>query len=140
VPFAIVLAVILAIIVFMVVALVKEPGPTATDVAIGYERAWDTLDFVTLWTLSGIELRDGLTKDAYLAAKRAAYSKQQGLLRLVGDVRVERVAADGRAAEVVTRLHLRDGSDVSNVVRLAHRDGTWCVVGYSLQSSEPTPS
>lgn len=136
-PFLIVILVVVAIAVFLVVALVKEPGPTATDVAVGYEQAWDRLDFVALWALSGRELRDGLSKDAYVAAKREAYAQQQGLHRLVGQVRVERTVVAGDAAEVITRLALRDGSHVENLVRLARRDGAWCVVAYSLHPAEP---
>ena len=120
----------------MVYALAKEPGPTATDVAIGYELAWDHLDFGTLWALSGPELRDGLDEDDFIAAKRAAYAQRPDLQQLAGDVRVDESTTDGATARVVTRLVLRDGSMVSNEVRLARRDDSWKVVTYTLQSTD----
>ena len=35
----------LVLLVLMWVAIANEPGPGPADVAIGYERAWDELDF-----------------------------------------------------------------------------------------------
>ena len=55
-------------------AIAREPGPGPADVAIGYERAWDELNFGLLWDLSGAELRDGMRRDQFIAAKRPAYA------------------------------------------------------------------
>lgn len=138
--FGIVLAVIVVLVLALVYALAKEPGPTPTDVAIGYELAWDRLDFATLWTLSGSELRDGLSKADFVAVKRRAYSQQQGLRRLAGDIHVDEAVVEPAAALVVTRLVLRNGSVVHNEVRLAPRSGDWKVIGYSLRAAPANAS
>src|SRR5262249_16600022 len=62
---ALVAVVIFALVVTLVVIFAREPGPTPPDIAIAYELAWDRLDFDTLWTLAGPELRDGLDKREY---------------------------------------------------------------------------
>ena len=60
----IVAVVVFGLVISVVVAYALEPGPTPTDIAVAYEEAWDRLDFGTLWTLSGSELRDGLDQRA----------------------------------------------------------------------------
>ena len=70
----IVAVVVFGLVISVVIAYALEPGPTPTDIAVAYENAWDRLDFGTLWTLSGSELRDGLDQRAYIAAKGLAYS------------------------------------------------------------------
>jgi hypothetical protein len=74
---AIVSVSVLVLIGAVVVAVAKDPGPGPEDVAIAYERAWDRLDFDTLYTLAGRELRDGLERSQYIAAKHAAYAQQR---------------------------------------------------------------
>ena len=58
----------------VVVGVAKDPGPSPTDIALGYEHAWDELDFDVVYRLSGPELHDGLAKADWVAAKRAAYA------------------------------------------------------------------
>ena len=73
-PLAIAIGVIVALLGFLLFAIAHERGPSAPDVAIGYERAWDELNFGLLWDLSGPELREGLRRDQFIAAKRQAYA------------------------------------------------------------------
>ena len=93
-PFAIAVAVILVLLVTMWVVFAKEPGPGPADVAIAYEGAWDHLDFDLLYDLSGDELRDGLRRDRFIAAKKAAYSGA-GDARLGAGDRGRRRGRDG---------------------------------------------
>ena len=67
---AIVGIVILALMLAVVVAIAKDRGPGPGDAAVAYELAWDRLDFESLFTLSGAELRDGLDRHGFVAAKR----------------------------------------------------------------------
>ena len=130
----IVIAVVLVFVLLGILwtALAKESGPAPADVALAYETAWDRLDFDLLYDLSGDELRDGLRRDQFVAAKRAAYAKHDpGYLG--ADVEVEGAVATGQTALVVTRVTTGGGS-VRNNVLLERRAPGWTVVKYSLRS------
>src|SRR5882762_11768015 len=105
-PLAIAIGVVVALIGFLFYAIAHERGPGAPDVAIGYERAWDELNFGLLWDLSGEELRDGMRRDQFIAAKRQAYANE----------------AHGRVAERIEVDTFVEGSA-----------NGWTVVGYSLR-------
>ena len=113
----------------------RDRGPGPAEVALAYEGAWDHLDFTSLWTLSGDELRDGLTRGEFVAVKREAYARQHGLERLARDVVIEGEDSDpgSAAATVHTRVELRDGGTAHNDVVLLQRAGRWVVVGYQLR-------
>lgn len=131
-PLVVALGVLGAVTGFLLYAVAREPGPTPADVAIGYEAAWDRLDFATLYDLSGPELRDGRKRDAFVAAKRAAYDRtpgQQG--RLGATITVESIVEGDEHASVLTRVTTPDGS-VRNDLALALRQRRWEVVAYSL--------
>lgn len=128
---------ILLAIVGMVVAFALEPGPPPDEVATAYELAWDRLDFATIWTLSGPELRDGLPRERFVAAKQAAYAQQSGLGNLARHVAVTDAAAGKAYALVHTRVDLRDGGSVHNELQLARRGGRWEVVSYRLRADAP---
>jgi hypothetical protein len=113
-------------------AFAKESGPAPADVALAYETAWDRLDFDLLYDLSGDELRDGLRRDQFVAAKRAAYAKHDAGY-LGAAVEVEEAVATGQTALVVTRVTTGEGS-VRNNVLLERRAPGWTVVKYSLRS------
>ena len=130
--------VVFALIVALVIAVARDPGTPADDVAVAYEEAWDRLDFEALWTLSGDELRDGMGRRDFVTAKREAYQRQPHLAQLAARVSVERVEAGKHAAVVRIRVDMRDGGVTHNEVQLAHRAGRWVVVGYSLVGSEPS--
>ncbi len=117
----------------MWIAIGREPGPAAVDVAIAYERAWDELDFNLLYDLSGPGLRDGLRRDQFIAAKRAAYARPESRTRIGADITVETSVAGNQTALVVTRV-VADGSPVRNNVMLEHTSNGWVVVGYSLRT------
>ncbi len=126
------LAVLFGLLVFMWVSIGREPGPGPGDVALAYERAWDDLDFDLLFDLSGDELRDGMRRDRFVAAKRAAYANADARVRLGADVRVETAIAGNQTALVVTEV-VANGSRVRNNVMLEKRANGWVVVGYSLR-------
>ena len=68
---------IVGLCVALVIIVSADPGPSPVDVALAYEDAWDHLDFEGLWTLSGDELRDGLGRPEFVAAKRAGHYARQ---------------------------------------------------------------
>ena len=134
---AIVAGVILALCFALVVALAADRGPGAADTAVAYELAWDRLDFDVLWSLSARELRDGLDRREFVAAKRSAYEQQRALSGLAEHVGVDDLTTTSRgdAALVTTRVELRDGTVVHNLVQLARRSSRWQVVAYRLAPS-----
>jgi hypothetical protein len=130
--FVVAMIVLFGLLVFMWVSIGREPGPGPADVAIAYEHAWDHLDFDLLFDLSGDELRDGMRRDRFVAAKRNAYENADARTRLGADVRVETSIAGHQTALVVTEVAAH-GSSVRNNVMLEKRANGWVVVGYSLR-------
>jgi hypothetical protein len=133
---AVVAFAVIALVLALVVAVGVEPGPDPGEVAVAYELAWDRLDFDALWTLSGVELRDGRSRAEFIADKHEAYEGQRALAGLASDVQLDEVMVGSELAAVRTRVLLRDGTVVRNQVQLALRDGTWKVIAYHL---EPNP-
>jgi len=137
---AIIAGAVLFLCLALVVAVARDPGPPPGEVAVAYELAWDRLDFETLWSLSGTELRDDRSKHEFVAAKRAAYDRTPGLAGLAQHVSLEDVAGGAEVAVARTRIELTDGAVVRNELQLARRDGTWQVVAYELRESSDAPS
>jgi hypothetical protein len=131
--FVIVTVGIILLVIAFGVAAATDAGPPPAEVALGYERAWDRLDFETLWSLSTPELRDRRTRKEFVAAKRAAYSEQPDLRRLTRNVAVEEATAGPHVAVVITAVELRDGSMVHDELKLVRRAGRWQVLSYSLR-------
>jgi hypothetical protein len=134
---AIVALVIFALVIAVIVLFAREPGPTPADIAIAYELAWDRLDFDTLWSLSGPELRDGLDKRDYITAKQRAYEGRQELRNLADHVDIDEANVGIGHAAVRTRVTLRDGAVVRNDVLLTKRSAAWVVTGYQLVANPP---
>lgn len=134
-PLVIALVAIFGLLVFVWIAVGKEPGPGPADVAIAYETAWNELDFDLLFELSGTELRDGLRKDRFIAAKRAAYERGDVHKRLDARVAVETSVKGHQTSLVVTRIEA-DGTIFNNVM-LERRSNGWVVVSYALRSDAP---
>jgi hypothetical protein len=138
----VVLVLIFVLLVVMWVAVAREPGPGPADVALAYERAWDELDFDLLYDLSGEELRDGMRRDRFVAAKRTAYAGAKNGSRLGANVRVETAIAGNQTALVVTSVEA-NGVGVRNNVMLERRSNGWVVVGYGLrpdtEGAPPSP-
>ena len=134
---ALVALAVFALVVSLIVAVAHDPGPSPAESALAYEDAWDRLDFATLWELSGDELRDGLDRKAFVAAKLAAYSQQPGLGQLAREVTLEDTRSAQSIAVVHTRVELRDGGTARNEVRLTKRAGRWAVVAYQLRTDAP---
>jgi hypothetical protein len=130
IAFIVAMVICFALLIFMWVSIAREPGPSPADVAIAYERAWDDLDFSLLFDLSGDELRDGLRRDDFIAAKRAAYQGKSG--RLGAHVAIDTSVVGHQTALVVTRVEA-DGGSVRNNVMLEHTSNGWKVVAYSLR-------
>ena len=119
-----------------VVIYAKDPGPLPVDIAIAYELAWDRFDFDALWTLSGPNLRDGLDKKQFVAAKASAYTDRSELAHLAGQVDVEVAESVGDVSVIRTRLTLRDGSVIHNEVSLLRNAFGWSVTGYVLAGTD----
>lgn len=134
---AVVLVLIAGLIAGFLAAVALDRGPSVGDLAVAYERAWDRLDFATLWAVSGPDLRDGLTRRQFIAAKRAAYSTGDHPVGLVARTSLDDVAVAGEVAVALTRLDLRDGAEVRNEVRMERRMGRWEVTGYRLRDGVP---
>ncbi len=132
---AVTAALVIMLCVALVIAFARDPGLPPGEVALGYEYAWDRLDFETLWSLSGPELRDGRSRPDFVADKRAAYARRPELGGLARDVALEEVVTGSDAAVVRTRLELRDDSVVRSELRLERRGGQWLVVGYELRAA-----
>jgi hypothetical protein len=142
VALVIALIVVALLLLFMWISVGREPGPGPSDVAIAYERAWAELDFDLLYDLSGAELRDGLRRDQFLAAKRAAYARAEQSARIGARIGVETSVAGNQTALVVTKV-VADGGAVRNNVMLDHTSNGWVVIGYSLRpetEAAPPPS
>ena len=133
--FVVVLVLVIALAVAVIVGVAKDPGPVPIEIALGYEHAWQVLDFDVIYRLSGPEMHDGLRKADWIAAKRAAYANGSAIGHLVEEIAAEAELRKGDAAVVTTRLTLRDGSVVHNEVRLLRRSKAWDVVAY-----EPLPA
>lgn len=129
------LVVIFGLLIFMWISVGREPGPSAADVAIAYERAWDDLDFKLLYELSGEEMRDGMRRDRFVAAKKAAYANVGTRNRLDAGISVEASVAGHQTALIVTRVE-HGGDAIKNNVVLEKRSNGWVVVGYSLRPDE----
>jgi hypothetical protein len=136
VPLVIALVIVGLLLLFMWISVGREPGPGPSDVAIAYERAWDELDFDLLYDLSGAELRDGLRRDQFVAAKRKAYAGSQHR-RIGAKVTIETSVAGNQTALVVTKV-AADGGAVRNNVMLDHTANGWVVIGYSLRPENET--
>jgi hypothetical protein len=136
---AIVAVVIFLLVITLVVIFAREPGPTPTDIAISYELAWDRLDFDTLWALSGPDLRDGLDKRDYVAAKKRAYEGRHELRNLADHVDIDEANVGIGHAAIRTCVTLRDGAVVRNDVVLTKRSAAWVVTGYQLVANPPQP-
>ncbi len=135
---AVVGVVIAGLLLALVVAVARDHGPVPADVAFGYELAWDHFDFASLWELSGDELRDGLGRKEFVAAKTAAYAGRGGLGHLTRNIAVEDANVRATAALVRTRVDLHDGDSAHNEIHLARRAGRWVVVEYRLRSEAPS--
>jgi hypothetical protein len=130
-PLAIAIGIVGVLLLFLFVALARDQGPAAADVAIAYEKAWDHLDFSMLYDLSGSELRDGMRREPFIAAKRAAYGNHDRS-RMGAQIEVDTAVTGRETALVVTRVE-HGGTSVRNNVLLERRSGTWVVVGYNLR-------
>jgi hypothetical protein len=132
VPLVIALVIIAGLLLFMWISVGREPGPGPSDVAIAYERAWAELDFGLLYDLSGAQLRDGLRRDQFIAAKRSAYARAEHGSPIGARIGVETSVAGNQTALVVTKV-VADGGAVRNNVMLDHTSNGWLVIGYSFR-------
>lgn len=128
--FAVVIVLLAALVVAVIVAVAKDPGPAPIEIALGYEHALDTRDFDVLYRMSGPELRDGLTKADWVAARSAVHRSGAPGRERVDEVAADAERTEGDASVVTTRLTLHDGRVVHNEVRMLRRSRAWTVVAY----------
>lgn len=128
-PAVVVAVLVVGLGVAVLVALALD-RPDPAETAVAYERAWDRLDFDMVWRLSALELRDGRSRDEFVAAKGARYGERADLAGLVERVTVEAQRTAGRLAVVRTRLELEGGRVFRNQLRLRRESGRWSVVSY----------
>ncbi len=131
-PLVVALGLVAVLAIVMLVFVGNERGVQPADVAVAYEQAWQRGDYSTLYDLSAKELRDGLARNAFVAAKRASDAKVdrpfgEAALPVVIDEVVH--ATDG--ALVVTRLTGPD-PQLRHRVLCERRHGRWQVVAYNL--------
>jgi hypothetical protein len=118
---------------FFLYALAVQRTNAPEDVAIAYELAWDRLDFERLWELSGEGLRDGRTREAFLADKRSAYADAApGITNLVRRATVESLEIEKAHAIARTELDLADDTMFRNELYLKRHGGNWKVEVYRL--------
>ncbi|MCZ7530611.1 MAG: hypothetical protein M5U31_09870 [Acidimicrobiia bacterium] len=130
-PFVVALVALGILLLLLVIRFATESGPTPEEVALAYEEAWDRFDFASVWELSGMEIRDGRSRNEFVAAKRAAFADRPSLDRLTGRVLVEDVVIESQRANVRTSLGLDDGSPTGSDITMERRDGRWQVVAYT---------
>ncbi len=130
---------VFGVVVATIVLFARDGGPQPADIAVAYELAWDRLDFDTLWTLSGDELRDGLDRHRYLAAKAAAYAGRSDLGHVAARVDVDEAQIGMGHALVRTSVTLHNGAVVHNDVALTKRSSAWVVTGYELVAPPTQP-
>lgn len=126
------LSIIVALLFFMWIAIGKEPGPSPADVAIAYERAYDEHDFTLLFDLSGDEMRDGLRRERFVNAKRAALGDRVVSKHERASITVDTMIAGHQTALVVTNV-TSGAHHVRNNVLLEKTANGWVVVGYTLR-------
>lgn len=131
-PLLVALLVVVGLLFVLWIAFAKDPGPAPADVAIAYERAWDLLDFDLLYDLSGPQLRDGMRRDEFVAAKRAAYERSGHRAPVGAHVSVDETVAANETAVVVTRVTTGEGSICNDVVLEKTANG-WVVVRYAIR-------
>jgi hypothetical protein len=134
IAFFVVAGLVAALVVAVGTAIARDTGPPPAEVALGYELAWDRLDFDVLWTLSTEELRDGRKRQEFVESKRAAYRDHPALRRLARHVSIESSTAGPHVAVVVTAVELHDGSMVRDELKLVRRGGRWLVLTYGLRA------
>jgi hypothetical protein len=135
------LVIIVALLLFMWISIGREPGPSSADVAIAYERAYDDHDFDLLYELSGEEMRDGMRRERFVKAKRAALGENTKAKHERATISVDTTVAGNQTALVVTSV-TSGAHHVRNNVMLEKTSNGWVVVGYTLRpdTEVDTPS
>ncbi len=126
----IVIVLILAIAVALIVAVARDEGPTATDVAIGYARAVGAADFDAVYAMTDPELVGGRNRAAWVEAERA----RPHAVLAVDDVRVAHAEVTGDAARVELVV---DAAGRGATVDLLRRQRAWSVSRFVVA---PTPA
>jgi len=116
------LIVIVGLIVVLWIAVGREQGPSAADAAVSYALARARGDWSIAYDLSSKELRDGRTRDQFVAAHHGAYEPDASVAR--PHVHVENSTALSDLAVVVVRV---DDLDLALRVDCERREGSWVV-------------
>jgi hypothetical protein len=117
---------IVALILALVVAVGLEPSIPPAEVAVAYELARDRHDAVSLWGLSGSELRAGRTRKEFIAVlpnELAEEPRDQ-----VSHVEVDDEYVGHAEASILSVVHLRAGAAEPRRTLMVKEQGTWRVV------------
>jgi hypothetical protein len=125
---ALALAVILA---GLIVVPRLGPQSDPAEVAVAYTWAGERRDYGAQWDLAGPELRDGRTKQQWIANWRRSDEVAQASPSKVTRVVSERVEVNGTRAVVLIRRELPDRT-VFRELALAKNDGRWEVIAERL--------
>lgn len=128
------LAICLAL-VFCVIALVViglDDGIPPDELALGYEYAWDRLDFDAIWAMSTPELRQDRSRDRFVADKRQAI-KAGHPTGTLSHVELSPVQQQRYRVLYRSTLHLIDGSTFNNEILVVRHPGSWLVAEYHSQ-------
>ena len=117
-------------------------GPSAPDVAIGYERAWDELNFGLLWDLSRPGAPRRPAARSVHRGEAPAYAQRGSTAGSPSASRSTRSSRGHQTALVVTRVTRRGRERPQRRIARATRANGWTVVGYSLRpagAADATP-
>jgi hypothetical protein len=114
------------------VFLGKDNGVAPDEVALGYEYAWDRLDFAAIWAMSTPDMRQGRGRDTFVADKKRAIPPTH-VKGTLSHVSLEAAKRERHRVLYNTTLHLVDGSTFQNEILVVRNPGSWLVAEYHTQ-------
>jgi hypothetical protein len=137
-PLAVALLIVVALIVTLWIAIGRDEGPSAADVAVSYAKARARGDWSVVYDLSATELRAGRDRAHFVAASTDgdnADGDHDAAIetRTSDDVHIEHATVATDAAIVVVHL---DGPAVTLRLECERRTGRWVVTCAELAGRE----
>ena len=116
----------------LVIAVARDPGPNATDVAMGYCHALARGDFDAVYRMTDPEVLQGRNRPQWIAARREAPRPTIG----AAAVHVQSVAV---APDHVRAVMVLDDAGHTAVVELVRRQRIWVVVSLAPVPAPTAP-